>query len=83
MATLTITSKGQVTIRKELLKHLSSGPGDKLEVDLLPGGELVVRAAPKDSIHTVFGRLEGKSTKVASIEELREASAAGWAGTKS
>ncbi len=30
MTTLTVTAKGQVTLRKETLQHLKIGPGDKL-----------------------------------------------------
>jgi hypothetical protein len=37
MATLTVTARGQVTFRKEVLQHLGIGPGDKIELDLLPG----------------------------------------------
>ena len=40
MTTLTVTAKGQVTLKKDLLKHLGVQPGQRLEVDLLPGGGL-------------------------------------------
>ena len=36
MATLTVTSRGQVTFRKEVLQHLGVKPGDKIELQLLP-----------------------------------------------
>ena len=45
MTTLTVTAKGQVTLRKDLLKHLGVQPGDRLEVDRLPDGRIEVRAA--------------------------------------
>jgi antitoxin PrlF len=35
MILLTVTERGQVTIRKEVLKHLGIKPGDKIELDLL------------------------------------------------
>ncbi|MGO7565492.1 AbrB/MazE/SpoVT family DNA-binding domain-containing protein, partial [Rhizobium johnstonii] len=35
MATLTLTAKGQVTLKKEVLQHLGVRPGDKIYVDLL------------------------------------------------
>ena len=38
MNTLTVTAKGQITLRKELLKHLGVQPGDKIVVDKLPDG---------------------------------------------
>ena len=33
--TLTVTAKGQITLRKEVLNHLGVRPGDKLDIDLL------------------------------------------------
>lgn len=81
MATLTVTARGQVTFRKDLLKHLGLQPGQKVEVDLLPEGRVQIRAArPKGSIDDFIGCLAGKTTKVASIEEINEAIARGWAG---
>ncbi|MBC7636782.1 MAG: AbrB/MazE/SpoVT family DNA-binding domain-containing protein, partial [Acetobacteraceae bacterium] len=38
MITLTITAKGQVTLRKDVLAHLGLRPGDKLVIDKLPDG---------------------------------------------
>lgn len=81
MTTLTITAKGQVTLRKDLLRHLGVEPGQKVEVDKLPDGRLAVRAArPKGSIENFIGMLAGKSDKIATIEEMNEAIEAGWAG---
>lgn len=79
MTTLTITSKGQVTFKKELLKHMDSKPGDQLDITLLPGGRLEVKAAPSGKIEGFIGALEGKTRKVASIEEIDAAAARGWA----
>ena len=42
--TLTVTAKGQVTLRKEVLRHLGVAPGQKVEMYLLPNGRLEVRA---------------------------------------
>jgi bifunctional DNA-binding transcriptional regulator/antitoxin component of YhaV-PrlF toxin-antitoxin module len=81
MSTLTVTSRGQVTFRKEVLQHLGVAPGEKIEVDLLPDGRAVVKAArPVGTIDGFLGLLAGKTSKVASIEEINEAAAAGWAG---
>jgi AbrB family looped-hinge helix DNA binding protein len=38
MSTLTVTARGQVTIRKEVLQHLGIQPGEKIELYLLPDG---------------------------------------------
>jgi antitoxin PrlF len=83
MTTLKVTSKGQVTLKKELLQHLGVGPGQKVEVDALPGGRLTITAArPKGRIEDLYGILAGKTDKVATIEEMNEAIRKGWAGLK-
>ena len=38
MNELTVTAKGQVTLRKELLTHLGVQPGEKIAVHKLPDG---------------------------------------------
>ncbi|MGF6227002.1 antitoxin PrlF [Inquilinus ginsengisoli] len=81
MTTLTITAKGQVTLRKDLLRHLGVEPGQKIEVDKLPDGRIEVKAArTTGSIDDFIGLLAGKTRKVATIEEIDRAAAAGWAG---
>jgi AbrB family looped-hinge helix DNA binding protein len=81
MATLTITARGQVTLRKKVLDHLGIKPGGKMELELLPDGRGVIRAAKrKGTIDDFIGLLAGKTTKVATIEEINEAAAEGWAG---
>jgi len=83
MSLLTVTSKGQVTLKKDVLQHLGVTPGEQIEYDKLPGGELLVKAArPAGSIDAFLGFLAGRSKKVATIEEMNEAAAAGWAGRK-
>jgi antitoxin PrlF len=81
--TLTVTAKGQVTLRKEVLRHLGIVSGQKLEVDLLPNGRLELRAAkPAPSIEDFFGYLHHPGTKPLTIDEIGEISAAGWAGRR-
>jgi AbrB family looped-hinge helix DNA binding protein len=82
MDTLTITAKGQVTLRKDVLRHLGVEPGAKVEVDLLPDGRVELRPAPKadGTIAGFLGMLAGKTHVTATIEEINEAAAAGWAG---
>ena len=77
---LTLTSRGQVTFRKEVLRHLGLGPGDKLELELLPDGRGLIRAAkPAGSMAGFVGSLAGRTTHVATIEELNSATADAWA----
>jgi bifunctional DNA-binding transcriptional regulator/antitoxin component of YhaV-PrlF toxin-antitoxin module len=83
MATLTVTARGQVTFRKEVLQHLGIKPGEKIELDLLPDGRGVLKAArPSGTIKDFVGLLAGRSAKVASLDEINEAAASGWSGKK-
>lgn len=78
---LTVTSKGQVTLRKELLAHLGIQPGQRVDVKVLPGGRLELHAEQATgSIHGFIGQLAGRSVRRVSLEELNEAAASGWAG---
>ncbi|MDB5632165.1 MAG: regulator of stationary/sporulation expression [Tardiphaga sp.] len=81
MTILTVTAKGQVTLRKEVLKHLGIGPGEKITVDLLPGGRATLRPAKsKTTIDDIVGCIGTANGPAPSIEEINEAIADGWAG---
>ncbi len=81
MASLAVTVKGQVTLKRDLLQHLGIKPGERIDFEKLPGGELRVRAArPTGTIDHFLGLLAGRTRKVATLEEMNEAAAAGWAG---
>jgi antitoxin PrlF len=81
MPSVAVTMKGQVTLKRELLQHLGVKPGERIEFDKLPGGELRARAArPTGSIQGFIGLLAGRTRKVLSIDEMNEIAAAGWAG---
>lgn len=81
MAELTVTAKGQVTLRKELLQHLGVKPGDKIEADVLPNGKIEIHApSSKHGWSRLSGFLAGKTKKVATIEEIKDATERGWAG---
>lgn len=83
MTTLTVTSRGQVTFRKDVLQHLGIRPGEKIELDKLPNGRVSLKARrPSGKIDAFLGLLAGKTKKVASMAEMEEAAAAGWAGQK-
>jgi AbrB family looped-hinge helix DNA binding protein len=83
MTTLTVTARGQVTFRKDVLHHLGIKPGEKIELDKLPDGRIALRAAkPSGTIDGFLGLLAGRTKKVATLDEINEAAAAGWAGTE-
>ena len=83
MTTLTITSKGQVTLRREVLDHLGVRPGEKVPVDLLPDGKAVIGADRKsNSIENLFGFLKKEGEKPLSLEEIDKIIKDGWAGRR-
>ena len=74
MASLAVTVKGQVTLKRDLLQHLGIQPGERVDFEKLPGGELRIRAAkPSGTIDGFLGLLAGKTKKRATIEEMNEA----------
>ena len=83
MSTLTVTAKGQVTLRRDLLEHLGVHPGEKITVNKLPNGKIEVKAArPTGKISDVFGLLKRKGGLSLSIEEMNKIAARGWAGKR-
>ncbi len=81
MTTLTVTTRGQVTFRKDVLKHLGIQPGGKIRLDLLPNGRAELKAdQPKGSWRQVYGMLKGKGNGAQlSVEDINEAIAEGGA----
>ena len=85
MATLSVTGRGQVTFRKDILKHLGIVPGGKIRLELLPGGRAeLVADQPKGSWDDLAGFIKTNGVHL-SIEEINEAIidgyvAAGMAG---
>ncbi len=83
MGTLTVTSKGQVTLRKDLLNHLGVQPGETIAVEKLPDGRIEVRAARRTGeISDAFDFLKRENGPSLSIEDMNEVAARGWAGKR-
>ncbi len=79
MAQLSVTSRGQVTFRKDVLKHLGIRPGDKIRLALLPGGRVGLEAdQPTGSWDDIHGMLKHKGIRM-TIDEMNEAIANGAA----
>ncbi|MFT4196007.1 AbrB/MazE/SpoVT family DNA-binding domain-containing protein [Ottowia sp.] len=83
MTALAVTAKGQITLKRDLLRHLGVQPGERIELDKLPGGEIRIRAPrPEGTIDGFIGLLAGKTAKPMSIDEMNEIIAGGWAGER-
>jgi|UniRef100_E6QS94 bifunctional DNA-binding transcriptional regulator/antitoxin component of YhaV-PrlF toxin-antitoxin module len=83
MSILTVTTRGQVTFRKDVLQHLGIKPGEKIELSLLPDGRGLLKAVQlTGTIDGFIGLLAGRTKKAATIEEINEAIGQGWAGKK-
>lgn len=83
MATLTVTAKGQITLKQELLRHLKIAPGQKVEVEKLPDGRLIVGAPPKTgSIENFIGSLEQKGGRRFTIAQIKKFTEQAWAGKR-
>jgi antitoxin PrlF len=79
MTAVTMTSRGQITLKMEIRDHLDVKPGQPLEVDLLPGGRVILKASAKpQSSLDFFGAMKNKSQKIVTIEEMHEAIIKGW-----
>jgi len=71
MRVLSVTGKGQVTLKRDVLRHLSVQPGEKVSVEKLPDGRIALEAArPAGKISDVFGILKREGAPSLSIEEI-------------
>lgn len=82
-STLKITSKGQVTFRKEVLDQLGVKPGDRITVELVSPGRVEVKPAePPAKLEAFVGCLKKPGAPRLSVEEMNEIAHKGWAGER-
>jgi hypothetical protein len=68
---LTVTAKGQVTLRRAVLDHLGVMPGGKVSVSLLENRRIeLVAAAAGDNIKGLRGALRRRHQRPVSLEEM-------------
>jgi AbrB family looped-hinge helix DNA binding protein len=79
MPSSTITSKGQVTVPKEIREHLRLKPGDRIDFVKGRAGSITLKAIDTD-VRSLRGILKSKRRKPLSIEEMNEVIAKGYAG---
>jgi hypothetical protein len=73
---LTITAKGQVTLRHAVLQHLGAKPDQKIDVAFLPDGRVELRAvddAPRiDRLRGALWRSEQRPVSLAEMQAAIE-----------
>jgi len=73
-ADLTLTAKGQLTLRQEVRDHLGVRPGQKLSVELLPDGRVALKPAERTAdVSGLFGLLHRPGQRALSLDEMQEA----------
>jgi bifunctional DNA-binding transcriptional regulator/antitoxin component of YhaV-PrlF toxin-antitoxin module len=83
MNELTVTAKGQVTLRRDLLTHLGVQRGGKIAVHELADGRIEIRAArTTGKISDIFDIFTRKNRRSISIEQINEIARRGWAGRR-
>lgn len=74
MSSLSLTSKGQVTVPVKIRRSLGLSPGDRVKFIEEKGKFFIQR--DNDDISSIFGMFKAK--KSVSLEQMDEAIAAGW-----
>jgi bifunctional DNA-binding transcriptional regulator/antitoxin component of YhaV-PrlF toxin-antitoxin module len=78
MTALTVTAKGQITLRRGLLQHLGIAPGQQLEVDKLAGGVLALHVKTQRGLESFVGCLPPPA-RALTLDELNTLSRQSWA----
>jgi AbrB family looped-hinge helix DNA binding protein len=72
MSIATITTKGQVTIPKNIRDSLKLKSGDKIEIIIAENREAIIRPISK-SVDDIFGMLKKENQRTISVEEMNTA----------
>jgi len=72
MALATITSKGQITIPKQIREALQLRTGDKIEITVTGRGKALMRPVTR-KVDDVFGKLHVPGKKSVSVESMNQA----------
>ena len=80
-AELSVTAKGQITLKRSVLDHLGLRHGQKVEVALLSKGRVELRPANTlRDVSAVFGILKREGQRALTLEEIQQAIIAGARG---
>ena len=69
MALATLTTKGQVTIPKEIREALNLRTGDKIEITATADGKAVIRPVSK-KVDDIFCKLYRSGIRSVSVDEM-------------
>ncbi len=72
MTLATLTTKGQVTIPKEIRESLKLHSGDKIEIIVTENGEAIIRPVSK-KVDDIFCKLHKPGRKAVSVEAMNDA----------
>ncbi len=72
MALATLTTKGQVTIPKQIRESLKLHTGDKIEIVVTEKREAIIRPISK-KVDDIFGKLHRPERKAVSVESMNNA----------
>lgn len=71
MATSTLTSKGQITVPREIRERLKLRTGQKLDFQVQENGQVVLRPRNRD-VRLLKGLFKTARTKRASVKQMNE-----------
>ena len=69
MAIATLTSKGQITIPKEIRNRLMLDTGDQIDFQFTAQGDVLLRPVTRH-VNEVFGRLSQPDQQVLTVTEM-------------
>ena len=72
MALATLTTKGQVTIPKQIRETLKLHTGDKIEIIVTKNREAIIRPISK-KVDDVFSKLYDPARKAVSVDSMNDA----------
>lgn len=72
MMLATLSTKGQVTIPKQIRDSLKLHPGDKIEIIVTGNREALLRPVSK-KVDDIFGKLHKPGRKAESLEAMNDA----------
>jgi antitoxin PrlF len=80
MPTSTLTSKGQITLPKQVREQLGLQTGSRVDFVIEPSGRVILKPLNSD-FRSLRGIVRSKRKRPVSIEEMNEAIARGFSGT--